>query len=107
LRADLQRLARDSGLLGFVQGRLGHRAEAQKALDQLAAASRQGYAPALYFAMVYTGLGDKDHACEWLDKAYEERFVRLAYFRQEQVWDALRDDPRYAKFLKRVGFPEP
>jgi hypothetical protein len=90
-----------------VQGRLGHRAEAQKTLDQLAGASRQGYAPALYFAAVCTGIGDKDHAFEWLDTAYEERFARPAYFRQEQVWDSLRDDPRYAKFLKRVGFPEP
>jgi tetratricopeptide (TPR) repeat protein len=94
------------GVLGYVQARLGKRAEAQHTLEQLTAASKQGYAPAYYFGLIYAGLGDHDRAFEALNKAYDERFARLAYLRQEALWDTLRDDPRYAKLLSRVGFPQ-
>ncbi len=98
--------AQGLGLLGFVQAQLGNRAEAQRVLDELAAASKRGYTPAFYFAMVYAGLGDKDRAFTWLDKAYDERFARLAYLRQEEFWSPIRGDARYAKLVTRIGFPE-
>jgi TolB-like protein/Tfp pilus assembly protein PilF len=94
------------GLLGFVQAKLGQRADAQRTLEKLTADSKQSYAPAYYFALIHTGLEDKDHAFEALNKAYDERFARLAYLRQEAIWDTLRDDPRYSKLLSRVGFPQ-
>jgi len=42
----------------------------------------------------------------WLEKAYEERFNRLAYLRREPVWDTLRPDPRFTDLLRRIGLPE-
>jgi serine/threonine protein kinase/Tfp pilus assembly protein PilF len=94
------------GVLGFVQANLGQHAEAQHTLDQLTADSKQTYAPAYYFALIYAGLDDKNHAFEALNRAYDERFARLAYLRQEAIWDSLRDDSRYSKLLSRVGFPQ-
>ena len=41
----------------------------------------------------------------WLDKAYEERFTRLAYLKVEVLWDPLRSDPRFTDLLRRVGIP--
>ena len=55
---------------------------------------------------MYTGLGQKDLAFEWLNKAYEERFNRLAYLRREPVWDRLRSDSRFDDMLRRIGLPE-
>ena len=39
------------------------------------------------------------------EKAYEERFNRLAYLKVEALWDPLRSDPRFADLLRRVGIP--
>jgi tetratricopeptide (TPR) repeat protein len=92
--------------VGYVEARLGNRAEAQRILAQLDAASKTRYTPAQAFAMVYVGLGDKDRAFAALEKAYEERFNRLAYLRREAGWDALRSDPRYTDLVRRIGLPE-
>ena len=58
---------------------------------------KERYTPALAFAVVHLGLGENDQALNWLEKAYEERFNRLAYLRREPVWDPLRPDPRFAR----------
>src|SRR5690606_38350885 len=86
--------------LGYVQARLGQAAEARRILQQLAEASKQRYTPGLAFAIVHLGLGEHDQALSWLEKAYEERFNRLAYLRQERIWDPVRDDPRFQDVLR-------
>jgi TolB-like protein/Tfp pilus assembly protein PilF/predicted Ser/Thr protein kinase len=91
-------------LLGYIHGRLGERDPALRLLDQLQAASKQGYTPAFAFALIYTGLGEKDQAFLWLEKAYEERFTRLAYLKQEALWDSLHADPRFGALVHRIGF---
>ena len=92
--------------LGYIYGSMGDRAKALGIVDELAAASKERFVPALSFAVVYTGLGQKDLAFEWLDKAYEERFNRLAYLKREPVWDRLRSDSRFDALLRRIGLPE-
>lgn len=92
--------------LGYVRARLGDRVEARRVLEQLEAASNVRYTPALAFAMVHLGLGENDQAIASLDKAYDERFNRLAYLRREPVWDALRADPRFKELVRRIGLPE-
>ena len=44
--------------------------EAQKALDELKGLSRKRYVPAEHIALAYEGTEDRDHALEWLEKAY-------------------------------------
>ena len=56
---------------------------------------------------VYAGLGDKDKAFEWLEKAYQERSDALAWFRQEPESQSLRTDPRFAALMHKVGFNSP
>ena len=46
------------------------------------------------------------HTFEWLEKAREECFTRLAYLRQEAFWEPLRSDPRFTDLLYRIGFPQ-
>ncbi len=92
--------------LGYVYGSMGNRAKALGIVDELTAASKERFTPALSFAVVYTGLGQKDLAFAWLDKAYEERFNRLAYLKREPVWDRLRSDSRFEGILRRIGLPE-
>lgn len=92
-------------LLGYSHARLGERNESLQMIDKLKAASKQSFVPSLFVALVYTGLENKDQAFTWLEKAYDERYIRLAYLKVEALWDPLRSDPRFADLLRRVGIP--
>ena len=60
-------------------------------------------AAAAAFANVYVGLGDKERAFFWLEKAYEERSYYIAYMNVFPILDPLRSDPRFDNLLQRVG----
>ena len=92
--------------LGYVHARVGHRVQARQILQQLADTAKERYTPALAFAMVHVGLGENDQALNWLEKAHEERFNRLAYLKHEPVWDPLRSDPRFVDLLRRINLPQ-
>ena len=89
--------------LGHAQAVAGNRKEAQVVLNQLMERSRQGYVSPYYFALLYTGLGEKDLALEWLEKAYEERQPYLYLLKVEPVFDGLHSDPRFQDLLRRLG----
>ena len=92
-------------LRGYASGLAGRRAEAEKALAQIAALSKRRYVSAFPIAWVYVGLGNKDRTFEWLEKAYEERASRLVYLKAEPAFDPLRSDPRFVDLLRRMKFP--
>jgi TolB-like protein/Tfp pilus assembly protein PilF len=94
-----------TAFVGYAHARLGQRSQAFRVLDQLGAASKQRYVPALSFATVYVGLGEKEQAFLWLEKAYDERTNSLAYLKVQSTWDPLRPDPRFADLVRRIGLP--
>ena len=100
-----RRSATSLAFLGYSYARLGERKEALRMIEELESASKHSLVPALFVALVYAGLEDKDQAFIWLEKAYEERFNRIAYLKVEALWDPLRSDPRFADLLRRVGIP--
>ena len=89
--------------LGHVYGVSGKKAEARAVLDELKQRSRQEYVPADSIALVYEGLGEKDQAFIWLEKAYEEHAFKMAWLKVEPQWDSLRSDPRFADLVRRMG----
>ena len=89
--------------LGHVYGVSGKKAEARALLDELKQMSLQEYVPPDSIALVYAGLGEKDQAFAWLEKAYGERSFGVAWLKVEPRWDSLRSDPRFADLLRRVG----
>ncbi len=91
--------------LGHAYGVSGKRPEAQKALQELKELSKQRYVPALYFAAIYAGLGDKDQAFQWINGACEERSDYLVYLQREPMADPLRSDPRFQGIVHRIGLP--
>jgi eukaryotic-like serine/threonine-protein kinase len=54
----------------------------------------------------YADLGDKDHAFEWLNLAYQDHDIELIQPRTDFLFDSLRSDPRYAELVRRIGFPK-
>ncbi|HMZ79453.1 MAG TPA: winged helix-turn-helix domain-containing protein [Acidobacteriota bacterium] len=91
------------GSLGHVYGLSGNRAEAQKILEQLKAQSTRSYFPPEEIAKVYIGLGEKDQALVWLEKAFEKRSDHLVFVKVDPVWDSLRADPRFTSLMQRIG----
>ena len=53
--------------------------------------------------MKYVGLGEKDQAMDWLEKAYDERFdpIILTW----PFFDPLRSDPRFQDLMRRIRLP--
>ena len=81
----------------------GMRSEAQKILDRLRELSKYRYVNSYCVAIIYIGLGDKDQAFVWLNKAAEERGDRIAKLKVDPIFDSLRPDQRFADLLRRIG----
>jgi tetratricopeptide (TPR) repeat protein len=90
-------------LIGHTYAVSGRETDARGIVVRLIQMRNDRYVPSLYIALVYTGLGDKNLAFQWLDKAYEERCEYLVYLPTEPTADPLRDDARFPVFLKRLG----
>jgi hypothetical protein len=58
---------------------------------------------AMFLASLYTRLGEKDRAIEWLQKAYERHNMPLIMLSVDPTWDSLRSDQRFAALLRRIG----
>jgi TolB-like protein/Flp pilus assembly protein TadD len=85
--------------LAWAYARAGQRDEALKALEQV---EEQG--PMLKeFAIVYGELGDLDRAFEYLDRAYAEDPGSLTFLRADPTADSLKDDPRFAELMRKLG----
>jgi len=89
--------------LGYAYAVSGQKSKALRVLAELQALSRRRYVNPVDFAILYTGLGEKEQAFAWLEKAYQERADRLAFLKAEPKFDPLRSDPRYADLLRRIG----
>jgi Tfp pilus assembly protein PilF len=96
-----------TGALGYGYGRLGETEKARGVLEELrsGAGSAEGYVAELNLARVFAGLGDADQAFEQLEIAYSEREPWILALKIGPGFDTLRDDPRYADLLRRIGAP--
>ena len=72
-------------------------------MEAFKAQAKKRYIPATYFGMLYAGLGDKEQALLWLEKAYEERADGLTWLNVEPMLDPLRRNPRFQELIKRMG----
>ncbi len=72
--------AETSASLGHAYALSGNRAEAQKILDHLKKPSAHTYVAPYNIAVIYAGLGEKDQAFAWLDRAYKDRSYYLAQY---------------------------
>ena len=94
--------------LGHAYAVSGNKAEAQKMIDEMIKRSSQNIYVAPYnVAVIYAGLGDKDKAFEWFERAYSDRAYYLpVYLITDARLDSLHSDPRFSDLLKRMSLPE-
>jgi tetratricopeptide (TPR) repeat protein len=74
-------------------------------LRRLREESKHRYVEAAAFASLSAGLGEKDQAFSYLEKAYEDREYGLTVLQIEPAFDPLRSDPRFQDLLRRMNFP--
>jgi serine/threonine protein kinase/tetratricopeptide (TPR) repeat protein len=93
------------GHLGNTYARAGRVREARECLRELQDRLEEESFGVYEVALIYAGLGEKDHAFEWLERAYEEHDKGLIYLKVDPPLDPLRSDPRYEDLLRRMNFP--
>ena len=79
----------------------GERIEALKLRDQLHAEAARRYVSHYAFVLVYASLGDKGEAFKWLEKDFLDRTYNPPAYAVDPSLDDLRDDPRFADFVRR------
>jgi tetratricopeptide (TPR) repeat protein len=89
---------------GYVLAKAGRTAEARDVLNTLETVARDRYVPPYAMALVHAGLGERDAAFEWLERAYSARDVHLIFLPVDAKWDAYRQDARFVALLARCGF---
>ncbi len=82
---------------------VGRGRESDEALE--AFIGRFGKGNAYQIAQVFAYRGEADRALEWLETAYKDRDGGLYLTKVDPYLGALRGDPRFAAFLRKMGFP--
>jgi DNA-binding winged helix-turn-helix (wHTH) protein/TolB-like protein/Tfp pilus assembly protein PilF len=90
---------------GYVNAVSGRTAEARNDLANLGKQAETRFVTAYGVALVHAGLGEKDLAFTWLEKAFAERSHWLVWLRLDPRWDVIRADARFEQLLSRVGLP--
>jgi DNA-binding winged helix-turn-helix (wHTH) protein/TolB-like protein/Tfp pilus assembly protein PilF len=89
-------------LLGHAYAVSGRKVEARRILAELDQ-QKQRYVSPYTIAAIYAGLGEKDQAFKWLEKAVEDRDIWLMNLKVDPVLRSLRADKRFAEVLRRIG----
>lgn len=80
--------------------------EAWQIVNKLKVMSQRVYVSPLHMALVYTGLGERDRALVWLERAYKDRSNFMSRLKVDPRFDPLRSDPRFQNLLRRMNLPK-
>lgn len=110
--SDLQRAieidnkALNLGALGHIYALSGHRREVQKILRSLDKRAEHEYVDPWNYGVIYSGLGDRDAAFRWLEKAYRQRSYWIFALKVAPIFDPLHSDPRFSAMVQRLGLDQ-
>jgi tetratricopeptide (TPR) repeat protein len=90
----------------YVYGRSGQPVPARRALMKLEELNRHQQVDPAPFLWAYIGMGNKDQAFAWLEKAYSQHSYALITLKVEPGYDSLRSDPRFQDLMRRVGLAQ-
>jgi len=94
------------GYLGYAYARAGKTEEARNILGELTEDAKTKYVSWLGIALIYLGLGEKEHAFAALELAYQQGDTLMYEIRAAANLDSpWKSDPRFADLLKKVGLP--
>ena len=92
-------------VLASIYGLQGRNDEAAPLIEELRETARHRYVSGFLFAEAYVGLGQRDQAIAWLERAYEEQDQWMVFANSYPALDPLRSEPRFQALLRRMHFP--
>jgi len=94
-----------NSLLGVAYAFAGKKGEAIEIQSALKEKRKRAFVHPYLIAEIYIGLGEKQQALDWLEKAYEERDDWVVWFKCDPIPDSLRSEARFQALMHRIGFP--
>jgi TolB-like protein len=92
-------------VLASIYGLQGRNDEAEALITALKETARHRYVSGFFFAEAYVGLGQRDQAVTWLERAYEEHDQWMVFANSYPGLDRLHSEPRFQALLRRMNFP--
>jgi tetratricopeptide (TPR) repeat protein len=93
-------------VLASIYGLQGRNDEAEALIKEVKETARHRYVSGFFFAEAYVGLGQRDQAITWLERAYEEHDQWMVFANSYPGLDRLRSEPRFQALLRRMNFPQ-
>lgn len=90
---------------GMIYAAQGKHTEAMAIIRELEKLSGTDLRQSPFIAKIYVLLGDKEQAFKWLEKGLSAGEI-ANFYKDEPVWDALRNDSRFAGLLLRMRVPQ-
>ena len=87
---------------GMVYGAQGKQAEALGIIKELEEMSGPNLSQAHWIAKIYATLNEKELAFSWLERGLATGAIGV-FYKNEPVWDPIRNDPRFTDLLRRMG----
>lgn len=91
--------------MGNAYARAGRVEEARRCLRELEQKLEEGPVGTYEVALIYAGLGEKDRALDWLERAYQAHDNGMISLEVDPALDPLRSDPRFQDLVRRMNFP--
>jgi TolB-like protein len=89
--------------IAYTHALAGDRDEARRSLAKVLGGASERYLNPVHIAAVYSALGDKDQAIEWLERGYRGKNSWMKWIAIEPQLERLRTDPRFQDLVRRVG----
>jgi TolB-like protein/DNA-binding winged helix-turn-helix (wHTH) protein len=93
-------------VLASIYGLQGRKDEGEALIKEVKEIARHRYVSGFFFAEAYVGLGQKDQAITWLERAYEEHDQWMVFANSYPGLDRLHSEPRFQALMRRMNFPQ-
>jgi serine/threonine-protein kinase len=90
---------------GMAYAASGKHAEALQSIKELEAIAGSSLSTAHWIAKIYATLNDKENAFSWLERGLATGALGV-FYKDEPVWDPIRDDPRFEELVGKMVVPE-
>jgi tetratricopeptide (TPR) repeat protein len=89
--------------LAHAYGIFGRSKDAERILQELQQRAKREYVSPYTIAVVWMGVGNKEQALAWLEKAYVDRSFHLVTINSWPWFDPLRSELRFQNLVRRIG----
>ena len=75
-------------------------------LEELKKRSLRGEVLPFNLAVVYLGLGDRQRALDYLERAYAADSQWMGWLNKDRMFDPLRSEPRFVALMRKLRFAQ-